>query len=40
MIIAWALPMMLFMFVVDRALGYIETNRYSWGGETTQPKAV
>jgi len=40
MIIAWALPMMALMFVVDRGLHYIETERYSWGGETDRPKAA
>ena len=40
MIIAWALPMMVLMFVVDRGLHYIETERYSWGGETDRPNAA
>ena len=40
MIIAWALPMMALMFFVDRGLHYIETERYSWGGEVEQPKAA
>ncbi len=40
MIIAWALPMMVLMFVVDRGLHRIETERYSWGSDREQPNAA
>ncbi len=40
MIIAWALPMMLLMFGVDRGLHRIETERYSWRTDHEPPKAA
>lgn len=40
MIIAWAVPMMALMFVVDRGLQRVEANRFSWRAEAETPQAV
>ena len=36
MIIAWVLPMMVLMFLIDRGLKRVETERFSWR-ETSEP---
>ncbi|WP_418283148.1 ABC transporter permease [Halorubrum sp. DTA98] len=40
MIIAWVLPMMAFMFLVDRGLRRIETERFSWRTDAEPPRAA
>ena len=38
MIIAWVLPMMVLMFLIDRGIRYVETEQFSWrdANESTQ----
>ncbi len=40
MIIAWVLPMMVLMYLFDRALRWVETEYFSWRAETEPPRAA